>query len=38
MGINRSAFLVDESSALQGVWYGVSPGATVPNVVELLRG
>ena len=37
MGINRSSFLVDEKGALAGVWYGVSPEDTVPNVLTLLK-
>ena len=36
MGIVRSAFLVDESGMLEGVWYKVSPKDTVPNVTSAL--
>ena len=33
MGIERSAFLVDEHGALAQVWYKVSPAATAPNLL-----
>ena len=36
MGIVRSAFLIDETGKLEGVWYKVSPKDTVPNVQALL--
>ena len=36
MGIVRSAFLIDETGKLEGVWYKVSPKDTVPNVQTLL--
>jgi peroxiredoxin Q/BCP len=32
MGIERSAFLIDEKGMLEGVWYKVSPADTVPFV------
>jgi len=38
MGIVRSAFVVDEKGKLAGVFYKVSPNATVPSVEETLRG
>ena len=38
MGINRSSFLVDEQGNLAVVWYGVTPEATVPNVLEQVGG
>jgi peroxiredoxin Q/BCP len=36
MGIIRSAFLVDEDGLVAAVWYKVSPGDTVPNVLAIL--
>lgn len=36
LAIIRSAFLVGEDGRLLNVWYGVSPGATVPNVKKAL--
>jgi peroxiredoxin Q/BCP len=36
MGIVRSAFVVDEKGKLAGVFYKVSPKATVPVVAEAL--
>ncbi len=36
MGINRSAFLVDEEGKLQKVWYRVSPDDTPRNLVKAL--
>lgn len=38
MGVVRSAFLVDEAGLIDRVWYGVSPGDTVPNVSAVLAG
>ena len=38
MGVNRSSFLVDEQGNLAAVWYGVTPEATVPNVLEQVGG
>lgn len=37
MGINRSAFVIDEKGKLAGVFYKVSPKDTVPNVVDVLK-
>ncbi len=37
MGINRSAFLVDEEGKLEKVWYRVSPDDTPSNLVKALR-
>ena len=36
MGIERSAFLVDEDGALEQVWYKVSPKATPTNLLDAL--
>ncbi len=36
MGINRSAFLIDEEGIIAATWYGVSPKDTVPNLLEAL--
>jgi peroxiredoxin Q/BCP len=36
-GIIRSSFLVDEGGMLLGVWYGVKPEDTVPNVLAMLK-
>ncbi len=37
MGIVRSAFVVDEKGKLAGVFYKVSPKATVPSVEQVLQ-
>jgi peroxiredoxin Q/BCP len=37
MGIIRSAFLIDEEGRIQGAWYKVSPGDTVPNALAALQ-
>jgi len=37
MGIVRSAFLIDEKGKLAGVFYKVSPKATVPSVEKALK-
>jgi thioredoxin-dependent peroxiredoxin len=37
MGINRSAFVVDEKGKLAGVFYKVSPKDTVPKVEDVLK-
>ena len=37
MGIVRSAFVIDESGKLSGVYYKVSPKDTVPKVEEALK-
>ena len=37
MGINRSAFVVDEKGKLDGVFYKVSPKDTVPKAEAVLR-
>jgi peroxiredoxin Q/BCP len=36
MGIQRSAFLVDEHGALSHVWYKVAPAATAPNLLQAM--
>ena len=36
-GIIRSAFVIDEAGKIAGAFYKVSPGDTVPKVVETLR-
>ena len=36
MGIIRSAFLIDDKGKVLEVWYKVSPGDTVPNVITAL--
>jgi peroxiredoxin Q/BCP len=36
MGIERSAFLVDDHGALAQVWYKVAPAATAPNLLKAL--
>jgi peroxiredoxin Q/BCP len=36
MGIERSAFLVDEQGALSHVWYKVAPAATAQNLLQAL--
>jgi peroxiredoxin Q/BCP len=36
MGIERSAFLVDQDGALSHVWYKVAPAATAPNLLQAL--
>ena len=36
MGIERSAFLVDEHGALSHVWYKVAPAATAQNLLQAL--
>lgn len=38
MGIERSAFLVDEHGALSHVWYKVAPAATAQNLLNALGG
>ena len=38
MGIVRSAFLVDESGKLSGIWYKVSPKDTPKNLLAALAG
>jgi len=38
MGIIRSAFLVDESGKLEGVWYKISPANTPKNLLAALAG
>jgi len=38
MGIVRSAFVIDESGKLSGVYYKVSPKDTVTKVEEALAG
>jgi peroxiredoxin Q/BCP len=37
MGINRSAFLVDEKGRLADVWYKVSPKDTTANLLKALE-
>jgi peroxiredoxin Q/BCP len=37
-GIVRSSFLVDEEGRIERTWYEVTPGDTVPNVLEALSG
>jgi len=37
MGIERSAFLVDEMGKLAGVWYKISPKDTPLRLIEALR-
>jgi len=37
LGINRSAFVVDEKGKLSAAFYKVSPKDTVPKVEEALR-
>ena len=36
MGIVRSAFLIDEKGKLAACWYKISPGDTVPKLMEAL--
>jgi peroxiredoxin Q/BCP len=36
MGIERSAFLVDDHGALSHVWYKVAPAATAQNLLKAL--
>jgi thioredoxin-dependent peroxiredoxin len=36
MGINRSAFLVDENGNLEKVWYRISPDDTPKNLLKAL--
>jgi peroxiredoxin Q/BCP len=36
MGIERSAFLVDEHGALSHVWYKVAPAATAQNLLQAI--
>ena len=36
MGIERSAFLVDEKGGLEQVWYKVAPAATAQNLLKAL--
>jgi thioredoxin-dependent peroxiredoxin len=36
MGINRSAFLVDEDGRLEKVWYKISPDDTPKNLLKAL--
>ncbi|MGA3220896.1 MAG: thioredoxin-dependent thiol peroxidase [Acidimicrobiales bacterium] len=36
MGIERSAFLVDEHGALSQVWYKVAPAATAQNLLQAI--
>ena len=38
MGIVRSAFVIDESGKLSGVFYKISPKDTVPKAMEALGG
>jgi peroxiredoxin Q/BCP len=38
MGIERSAFLVDETGTLAAVWYKISPKATPKNLLAALAG
>jgi peroxiredoxin Q/BCP len=38
MGIVRSAFVIDEAGKLAGVFYKVSPNATVGAVTGALKG
>jgi peroxiredoxin Q/BCP len=37
MGIERSAFLIDEKGKLADVWYKVSPKDTPKNLLEALK-
>ncbi|MEX2587869.1 MAG: thioredoxin-dependent thiol peroxidase [Actinomycetota bacterium] len=37
MGINRSAFLIDEDGKIIEAWYKVRPGDTVPNALSALE-
>lgn len=37
MGINRSAFLVDENGMLEKVWYKASPNSTPKNLLSALK-
>ena len=36
-GIVRSSFLIDEEGRIDGAWYKVSPGDTVPNAIVALE-
>jgi peroxiredoxin Q/BCP len=36
MGINRSAFLIDEQGVLEKVWYKISPDDTPKNLLKAL--
>jgi len=38
MGINRSAFVIDENGKIAAAFYKVSPKDTVPKVTEALKG
>jgi len=38
MGIVRSAYLVDESGTLAGVWYKISPKDTPVRLLEAVAG
>ncbi len=37
MGINRSAFLIDEDGKVEQAWYKISPKDTVPKLLEALQ-
>ncbi len=37
LGITRSAFLIDEAGRIVGAWYKISPGKTVPEVLNALE-
>lgn len=36
-GITRSSFLIDEQGKVEGVWYKIRPGDTVPKALEVLE-
>jgi thioredoxin-dependent peroxiredoxin len=38
MGITRSSFLIDEEGRIEGAWYKISPGDTVPKALAALKG
>ncbi len=38
MGINRSAFLIDEDGKVADTWYNVSPADTAQNLLKALNG
>lgn len=37
LGIQRSAFLVDEEGRIAAAWYGIKPEDTVPKVLEAVK-
>ena len=36
-GINRSSFLINESGNMIATWYKISPQATVPEALKVLK-